>query len=550
MIELLQSAPPVPYEEWRRVSADVKLHTRGVGITDLLRIQRPHEPDYILDYRVSQSYRYTAAVFQKGINAVTRALKESQVSASGSPEVMARLEGEKFSNGKRDMVLWDWIISTVPNVIDDPNAFIIWEPFNATDNINFEELPVEHPRNTPENAEVGFKPVIIASDRVYYCDEDTLIYEWDYVDVEGKMKPVYMGVNAERFELFHPHYDRKSKAVYYIPEVYKIHELDMPPFIQLGGYETLDKYGRPYYESFFQSAAEYGRDFLTSYSDFKAIWIQTASPVKELRDAPCPACGGQGKRQGENGVERCTACKGAGVAQAFDPYATIVKSSKGGKGEPADTSDTVRFYHPGTDVIESAKGICWEILDKAYESINLHSVRLAQSGTAKEEDKEGYYNMLATITDNMLRLYEFSIECVTRYVYNINKAERVPARVKLVKSVRYNSVDYLTEQAKNKDLHVNIRKKIALELIKRQGDPVETKIAEVLSVLDPYWIYGPEEMLNVTANAQSTISAAEYELHNEGDARLRRLAMEREDFLQMSLEEIERALGLTGDGNS
>jgi hypothetical protein len=51
---------------------------------------------------------------------------------------------------------------------------------------------------------------------------------------------------------------------------------------------------KPYYESYFANAAEFGRDFITSYSDTKGLIIKNMHPIRVFNDAICGTCSGKG----------------------------------------------------------------------------------------------------------------------------------------------------------------------------------------------------------------------------------------------------------------
>jgi hypothetical protein len=82
----------------------------------------------------------------------------------------------------------------------------------------------------------------------------------------------------------------------------------------------------------------------------------------------------------------------------------------------------------------------FDLYDRAGEAIGATVTKMAQSGVAKEEDKESYYSMLAQIMQNTVRLYHFSVSCIQSIWAN---DQLTAIKVTPSKDIRLNSQSYI-----------------------------------------------------------------------------------------------------------
>lgn len=153
------------------------------------------------------------------------------------------------------------------------------------------------------------------------------------------------------------------------------------------------------YRSFFGSYFPFANDVVLEYSDTKVVRKTMAYPIAEIYERECDMCKGAGyittesKLNGEVRKDGCRKCGNTGVVSW--PYAGAVIS----KPRPSTMTpenqvglEEIKFHYPPTEALESLDKNWQNALERAKEALNQRFIQEAQSGVAKEADREGNYS--------------------------------------------------------------------------------------------------------------------------------------------------------------
>jgi hypothetical protein len=427
MLDLNQLKNSMPKDSWHEVKEKLYRHTRGVGMDTYLRKQRPSEPNDVLKWRIDTLNKLTKDVFRRGLNNATRMLLETPLLLDCNEEVRAYVENDNFYSHSGWVNMYSKLVDYFQYIIEDPNGLLAVIPISE----GKEELS---PQLTPTNERLGFKLDYIPSENLVFYSADVAIYYWDghlfYDDTENiwELFPISGGY---RFELWYNHNAG--------------HKLSS----HLGGYKSSDKNNKPYFDSFFDGAVEFADGFVNQYENLRAEMLRNSFPISEFREMPCNVCNGKKHVTLDDGtVEDCKNCNATGKLIHYNTNTAFIRPKKSSLTD-LDTGVSqdplVSYYAPPMTGTELNYKFSFDLYNRAGEAIGATVTKMAQSGVAKEEDKESYYSMLAQIMQNTIRLYQFSVSCIQ--VIWANDIE-TPIKITPSKDIRLNSQSYILDLVK------------------------------------------------------------------------------------------------------
>lgn len=515
-IEDVVKHPSPVFKEWIKVRDRMIVHTRGVIPKTLLETKRPSEPDDILKYRLA-SYR---AVTKDGINhaidSVQRTLISSNYVITPAPTTAKFIKEKRFTIFENEQVyeplpFKQLVIEHTSRLkYDDPNGFLVWLPVHPEDkNLT--------PLETPPTSKVDIEPTIVDSYRVRDLSPEHLTYEalkkwkWEYVDRENKKQfredPYYFVITKEAIWRLLPYWSEEKKKVLWKEELYynislneegKIEKEKSFPFLPaklLGGNLTMNEKNEKYFESFFQSYAEFGDECICAFSDNQAVRVRFNFPFVSVKAEKCPECQGAKKIQNPDTTDTkhskitCPKCKGEGTVVPFSPFGTYYRKEPAtNTSENFALSDFVQFGSPNPAILESSFSAWQRFLELAKESINLIFTKEAQSGVAKEIDREEKHDMLFKISNNDFDLIKFSLDCIEAYLEPFQDGRKpnvvIPPTTFQIKS-QFTLVEELKQMMESdapQPFIITTSNQIAEKIY--GGNMKDRKIVEVLSVWD------------------------------------------------------------------
>ena len=546
----------IPIKQWEKASDKILLHTRGKGLAELLHKYRPNEPKDITEYRANNSYLYTRDSFIKAIDAFKKSVNSVGLSYDVQEELEDVLANKRINTTLGTYSLVQYLISIFQEMVEYPNAHLVWLPVNP--NLNAEYYPPNHPMGVENfNVQLDFEPFIAKN--VVYFDANTAVWvhgKWKFKH-GGKWQSAkyYMGVDPSGYYRHIPvgYSNGKLKYVteeYYVPD----NGFGQRPTRPLGGdLSSVEVMGEDlqYFESYLANAAEYGKDFLSSYSDAKAVQIKNAYPLRVFNESICGSCNGQGYRTIKGEDTACMDCNGSGKMFTTSPYGDIQRKPSGRRDDNGKSVPFVEYYSSGSDIIEFNMNHCFNtLLPKVDDALCLNYVRTAQSGTAKEEDKESYYALMEKIVNNYIEMLEFSLKAIQNIII-YDKAQHESVKVYSIRSVRSaNTFDFITEiSALNSSaLPSQMKSAITKQYLADIKSDIERKTLSV--ILDYDVLYGKSEgdILSLSAAIDSPITRQDMNFHLRGIVVLNQLAaIYGDEYVKKTNQELyEEAISVIG----
>jgi len=546
----------IPIKQWEKASDKILLHTRGKGLAELLHKYRPNEPKDITEYRANNSYLYTRDSFIKAIDAFKKSVKSVGLSYDVQEELENVLANKRINTTLGTYSLVQYLISIFQEMVEYPNAHLVWLPVNP--NLNAEYYPPNHPMGVDNfNVQLDFEPFIAKN--VVYFDVNTAVWvhgKWKFKH-GGKWQSAkyYMGVDPSGYYRHIPvgYVNGKLKYIteeYYVPD----NGFGERPTRPLGGdLSSVEVMGEDlqYFESYLANAAEYGKDFLSSYSDAKAVQIKNAYPLRVFNESICGSCNGQGYRTIKGEDTACMDCNGSGKMFTTSPYGDIQRKPSGRRDDNGKSVPFVEYYSSGSDIIEFNMNHCFNtLLPKVDDALCLNYVRTAQSGTAKEEDKESYYALMEKIVNNYIEMLEFSLKAIQNIII-YDKAQHESVKVYAIRSVRSaNTFDFISEiSALNSSaLPSQMKSAITKQYLADIKSDIERKTLSV--ILDYDVLYGKSEgdILSLSAAIDSPITRQDMNFHLRGIVVLNQLAsIYGDEYVKKTNQELyEEAISVIG----
>jgi hypothetical protein len=381
--------PNKHYEDWVEVRDTMFVHTRGKNPGDILTKRRPNEDPELMEYRLSIYEPITKGSINRAIDKLYRIFGAANFSIQVSEELSSYLNAKKFDSQYFYAFIQKYVVR---RMIEDPNGYLAWIPYGAG--------------LTDPTQKVDVYPLIIGSDQIRYLDNYTI----SWVDYDEKSKVSEGGKVVDKGEVIytldgegfykHEQYGINRDKKYDLSVIY-IHNLGFRPAIVLGG----DLTDEGYYESYFSAFVPFANEAIRQYSDWQGIMTTSGFPYREEVAETCSAPGcrdGVCYNTEEDEHYPCKVCKGTGRIISRSPYGVFLKEKGGNVLDSNFGNDAmIRFVAPPVDIIKYS-GEAWQVLlKKAEEALHLDKIDEAQSGTAKQIDREDSFMVLTKISNNI-----------------------------------------------------------------------------------------------------------------------------------------------------
>jgi len=491
----------------------------------------PREPEVIRQWRKSVYRPYQQTPLQQTIDKI-RAVISSDSKYSlivENPDDSEYIWGNNF-NGKN---LVDCFFEFTKTICEDPNSL-------------FMVLPTSRGREQKDSKINVYIKHIPSRNIVYFGDdeiifkEDTL-YAW-YVNANSYIR-YKKNDNGE--------YEQEDRNGYYA------HLLGYAPIHFAGG--VWNTHG--YYDSYLKPAMAFCDDYVAAQSALKLVNKESSHPFIIASSDDCPSCDGLGHYQW------CTSCKtptGSGNCSCNDASnytQATCRDCNGSKTQSWNPSewkivpydqmdkDHIKMVNPEMSINEFHAKFTAELYQGIKASLHQQHIEEAQSGKAKEIDREGEYLFYQHISNGMWALFEKLLIDVLS-IRNISKANGkvrpdIPKYV-LVKPTQFDlktEYDLLDEfrTATESRMPDYVRQRLVESYFDKVygGDEVMVKKSEVINELDEFSVTTPADKVAYASAGATDFRTVQFSnvLPKLLDKIIRMIGKER--FMLMPIEDIE-----------
>lgn len=395
--------------EVNKMYDDLRIHAEGLDAGSLISERRPTESDYNKAYRQKIQVAITKPVVSQIYNTLQK-IRKSQDWAirfpSPSPKIEDKQSLEEYCMkylplyGSIEMWMFN---ATLMQMLIDTNGIIAWLPYNV---------------NVQEDEYIKPYPVI------FNCNSIVDYISGQYYIVKEKRKSAllaegnsYLCITDDTIQRF----EQSEKG--YVETLTYEHELSMCPVVELMGVYKDIVSGRQVKESRISSIVPFLKEAIREYSDLQIGVVKNLHSkewIYNMKD--CTNCNGTGidtKRTTK--IKTCMSCGGTG-RKTINPADVVVI-------EPPQTGSTVQaptppggYFPIQPEIIEIQDRRIDAHIYKALSSINfqhLAAVPLAQSGIAKEWDRDEANAFMNAICEDIVYTLDASFKIISKYRYGL-----------------------------------------------------------------------------------------------------------------------------------
>ena len=491
--------PPVhPFKsDWKLIYESIKPHFYG-EVPPALERAFPNEDDQILQYRKNTYQPKTESPLVKAITELHRLLSSAKHSVRFENMQMQEFT-EQMKYGDTNLTQFFFSVF-VPNRVLDPNAVLLVQP--------------EGEGLESDAVRVGIDMKIIQSDRIVFNDPEyrLLIYKGinkNKYAVLGVENPLYYHIVTDMFFAVARSYGDKT-----VFEVIYEHNSGVMPWVTLGGRSVpkYDAYGNTFkiFKSDFSPAIPYLNDAAIFDNQHKSVMLATCFPIKFVEGVDCVTCRGVGKVQDANNPDlsmTCKTCHGHGKTLSITPLAAYnINPTTGKFGENQQPIDPIRYYSPDVSTIQETNKVATEALDKAEQVLNINrSLKSAQSGVAKELDREPEYIEVGKISDDVYARYKETLRIIQALVFMDTESEiMVNAPISFDLKTETELMQEFAESQKGLPTAVRYEAYVSYVDRRYNSDPIARRIATICAMYNSAYLYTVDERVQMLASGQIT----------------------------------------------
>lgn len=472
--------PPLYYKEWVDHFNRMIVHTRKKKPSEVLLKIRPNEQPDVHTYRLENYREITYSSMIKSFDRLFRIFNGVNFSWEASDGVKEYIQENKFQKNSFEQFMSQIVLK---NTIDDPNGLLVWLP-------DGEGLDDKSKKQKP-------RPEIVQSEDIRVFDDELLIYKshidaakYIQISEDTKLYESYVVLTKNTFGYF---FYFQDDAKDFFQPIYSLVGFDELPVIVLGG---IDVGG--YYESFFSPFLAYGDEAIARFSDWQGVTVMCGYPQIDELEEECDhkGCNGGVIGRTKDGHKKyCPTCHGTGIKPNKGPFNVYKRR----KPDPGETDETIsiasrRFNHPETSILDTMDKNWKGLVDMGEDALRLVYTKVAQSGVAKDIDREDGDSTINKISDRHFDIHwYYSLKYIGMY---LNPGRFDTKNIKITKPVsfRLRTVsDLLDEIAtlKEKNAPIIIILNVVRELFNKRFnyDQVSKKIFEVIFENDPLSVY-------------------------------------------------------------
>lgn len=413
------------YHDAVELAEELAIHADGEFPDDLISERRPAESEEIKNYRKKIFTPITKPVFTKVYNSLMKIRKSSDWMISfptNIPAFIAEDEApEKYlmKDLPRNGSITNWMFSVAfkPYLID-ANAVVLTMPINY---------------DIQENEYFKPYPKIFTSAQVidYRINEFYLLQDAEMFSYE---EDDYYYTNGRRFYLIQPDIfqvfeekNGKVSEVFQFPNV-----LGYIPIRHMNGMVVEQGNHCTLYESRISGIVPMLNEAVREYSDLQAEIVQHIhSTMWAIQPQQCGRCKGVGEIPRENSAPiSCPSCGGKGLLP-LNPFEHIVMPMPKA-GENNAITPPIGYVQKQTEIARLQEERIRQHIYDALSAINMEFLAetpIAQSGVAKQVDREELYSFVHSIAEDVVRIMDevsYDVLAWRHYAQNVDVNELLP----------------------------------------------------------------------------------------------------------------------------
>lgn len=531
------------YHDSCEMAEAINVHASGEFPDDLIKERRPAENKDIQKYRQKIYVPKTKPVFTKVYNSLQKIPRSPDYSIQFDQEAPARIpQEETLQRYITDAIPkygslsnWFWTVAFRYYLID-ANAVVVTLPvnFDAPENEFYKPRPQVYTSEAILDYKEGEYYVIITSETERYEDEQNVSYN------DGKR---YMVIQPDVIQWFQ--YNPRTSKMIEIAQV--VNEIGYLPVRNMRGLCIDEREGYSLYESRIAGMVPMLDEATREYSDLQAEVVQHIhSTMWTYQPQACKTCSGKGRVPVENAAPvQCPDCNGNGVAP-MNPYEHLsVPMPK--VGETPLSPPFMGYVEKNTAIAELQDTRVKQHIYDALASINMEylaEVPLAQSGVAKQVDREELYSFVHSIASDCCRIIGEIITdaCYWRYKpLGISDADLYAMLPEVIVPERFDllSAGVLIEEItamSNAKIDPAIINAAQIDLAEKRfaNDPSVRDMVKLKLLLDPF-AGVPEESI-MLMKASGAVSQNDLVIHANINEFVNRAMQENKGFALLPVE--------------
>ncbi|MBK7882493.1 MAG: zinc finger-like domain-containing protein [Chitinophagaceae bacterium] len=483
------------YNETVELAAKIKVHSDGECPEDLIDERRPSESMAVKDYRKKIWEPITKPVFSKINTSLNKIRRSSDWSIKYEPsKANERVPaGETLSDYCENNFpfftsLTNWAFGVLlKNYLVDANTLVCVYPIQEEVAANEFLKPFPFIFNSDNVIEYieGDYAVVKSTDKVMYTENN--VQKW------GDCYYILTTASVQRWEQYTSENDYKLAWEY-------PHALGVLPVVKAKRLVQKSFGWQFYFESRLNAIIPRLNEALREYSDLQAEVVQHIFSEKwEFISHECNECKGTGvvKGTGFAGKEiACHTCEGSGNKKR-GPYSTL-ELKPPMAGEAIMPTPPIGYVQKQIDIVKIQDERIDKHIYQALASINMEflvNTPMAQSGVAKEVDRDELNNFVSSIAEDIVAILDSIYYFINEYRYKIlisNQDERINMLPSIAVPEKFDilSTNYLEtelQNAKNNKVNPVIVNALEIEYANKKfnnDSSIRDKVALILQ-LDP-----------------------------------------------------------------
>lgn len=428
------------YKETVEDYNEIRIHANGEFPKELIEERRPSEGQEIFDYRQKIWEPITKEDVGKVVTSLSKirrssdwsiAFNKENLPAQVTPEEsLQTYTTEKYPEWTS---LTNWFFSVfLKNYLMDANALVFVFPKKTVIEANEYLEPIATIFNSDQVHEyVAGEYAIIKS------KSEKANYSEGNMNLEGT---VWYVIDKEYYRKYE---QTKSTGEHTMTFEYA-HNLGMLPLFKAGGIYKCSKEHYTLMESRISGMIPYLNEAVREYSDMQAEVVQNIFSERwEYASQSCNKCVENGVSTGKiklpkgKGYVNCDACNGTGTTGSSPYKKTIIRPANTNLGEQPTPTPPGGFFQKDISIAELQDRRIDKHKYRGLAAINmqfLEKTPLAESGIAKEVDRDELNNFVYSITEDVVAAMDKTFYLINELRYTVAVPSQV-ARVKMLPQI-------------------------------------------------------------------------------------------------------------------
>jgi hypothetical protein len=489
--KIVRIKPDPIMEEFRKMFEEMAVHTRKRKPEDKLLRARPNEPGSIQEYRNDNFESITYGSMINAFDTLFRIFTSVGIQVQTGDE-----ESDKYLNEPnfmRETFMMFYIKIYMKRMIEDANGWLLWLPGGVG--------------STTRGATVEPYPELMFSFDLIDWEDDYMVFlskERSLIEINDGVERIgniyYILTDTE----FYTHTEMTGGK--YELELKYQHKFGVVPAIPLGG--DVDADGL--YQSFFEPFVAHGNEAIRQFSDWQALSVMAAHPIREEFQVNCQITELKKKKvrkgtsadiEGQNDLTEYKIMNQL-VPMPTSIFGTIIRNGSTSDSEMGSAVldpkiPSVRFISPDIAYVKNAFETYQRLLEIARESLNLDKTTNGITEQAKKLDVQSEEDMLTKIFLQLIDSMKKSAQFIVAY-RKITKPSKTAVKVIRPASFRIKTeVELMEELTKLKVSNAPTMLICAvareLAMLRFSGDELNQKIFEIIATYDVLFTYSPGE---------------------------------------------------------